>query len=136
MLNIYATRNCLEIPAHNLLTGCVNSVNNKNGLIVISGGISIHESPRQKTYIRTCAPGEDSDQPAHSLFAQPDQNFHWCILNTRGRNVSSCRQRRFQSDCADSCSLVIFFTRRILQECKVSSCEQTKILIRQRECVV
>ena len=33
-----------------------------------------YESPRQKTYLRTCAPIEDSDQSAH---LQYDQNLHW-----------------------------------------------------------
>ena len=32
----------------------------------------------RKTYLRACAPSEDSDQPAHS-----DKNLHWRILDSQ-----------------------------------------------------
>ena len=51
----------------------------------------------QKTYIRSCAPSEDSDQPAHlhSLI----RIFTGCILESQRFKVSSHRERR--SDCAN-----------------------------------
>ena len=39
------------------------------GLFIFRRTVEPH---RQKTYLRTCAPSDDSVQPAHS-----DQNFHW-----------------------------------------------------------
>ena len=50
--------------------------------------------------LRTCAPDEDSDQPAHSrsliwIFAGRLLDSHEC-------NVSSCRQRRYWSDQSES----------------------------------
>ena len=58
------------------------------------------ESQREKTYLRKCAPSEDSDQPAHlcSLI----RIFTVRILDTHGCNVSSCGKRRLWSDCADA----------------------------------
>ena len=54
----------------------------------------------QKRYLRTCAPSEDSDQPAHprSLI----RIFTGRILERQGYNVCSCEQRRLRSDCADA----------------------------------
>ena len=62
--------------------------------------VSITELQRQKTYLRTCAPREDSDQPAHlgsliRIFTERILNSQWC-------NVSLCGQRRLWSDCADA----------------------------------
>ena len=52
----------------------------------------------QKTYLWSCAPGEDSDQPAHS------RSLIWIItgriFDSQGCKVSSCGQRRHWSDCA------------------------------------
>ena len=54
----------------------------------------------QKTYLRTCAPSEDSDQPAHSRSLI--RIFTGRILESQGSNVSSCGQRRLWSDCANA----------------------------------
>ena len=43
---------------------------------------------RQKKRLRTCAPSEDSDQPAHSRSLI--RIFTWCILDSQGCKVSSC----------------------------------------------
>ena len=58
------------------------------------------EPQRQTTSLRTCAPSEDSDQPAHwrSLI----RIFSGCILNRQWCSSSSCGQRRLWSDCADA----------------------------------
>ena len=58
------------------------------------------EPKRQNTYLETCAPSEDSDQPAHSrslirIFTERILDRHRC-------SVSSCGQRRLRSDCADA----------------------------------
>ena len=51
-----------------------------------------------KTYIRTYAPSEDSDQPAHSRSLI--RIFRKCILANQGCKVSSCGQRRLWLGCA------------------------------------
>ena len=45
-----------------------------------------------KMYLRTCAPGEDSDQPAH--LRSPIRILTMCILVSKRYNISSCGQRR------------------------------------------
>ena len=57
------------------------------------------ETQFQKRYLQTCAPSEDSYQPAHSrclvrIFPRHIFNSQWC-------KVYSCRQRRFWSDHVD-----------------------------------
>ena len=47
------------------------------------------ESQHGKTYLRTCAPSEDSDQPAHSRSLI--RIFTERILDSQGCKVSSCR---------------------------------------------
>ena len=59
----------------------------------------ILEPKRPKTHLRTCAPSKDSDQPAH--LRSLTRNFTVRILDSQGCEVSSCRQRRLWSDCAD-----------------------------------
>ena len=54
------------------------------------------EPLRQKTYLRTCAPSEDSDQPAHSRSLI--RIFTWRILDNQGFKVSSCEQRSDYTD--------------------------------------
>ena len=54
----------------------------------------------KKSYLRTCAHSEDSDQTAHSrslirIFAGP-------ISDSQAYKVSSCGQRRLWSDCVDA----------------------------------
>ena len=51
-------------------------------------------------YVWTCAPREDSDQPAHSRSLI--RIFTGCILDSQGCKDSSCGQRRLWSDCADA----------------------------------
>ena len=58
-------------------------------------------------HCRTCAPSEDSDQPAHS-YSLP-RIVTERILDCKGCNVSSCVQRRLSSDCR----LIWVFVRRI-----------------------
>ena len=55
---------------------------------------------RQKTYLRTCAPSKDSDQPAHSRSLI--RIFTRRILDSQGDKVSSCGQQKLWSDCADA----------------------------------
>ena len=50
------------------------------------------EPQRQKTYLWTCAPSEDSDQTAHSRSLI--RIFTGRILDSQGCKVSSCGQRR------------------------------------------
>ena len=54
----------------------------------------------QKTYLRKCAPREDSDQPAHSRSLI--RIFTRRIWDCQGCKVYSCRQRRLWSDCTDA----------------------------------
>ena len=54
---------------------------------------------RQKTYLRTCAPSEASDQTAHSRSLI--RIFTVCTLESQGCKVSSCGQRRLRSNCAN-----------------------------------
>ena len=58
------------------------------------------EPKRQETYPRTCAPSEDSNQPAHSRSLI--RIFSGRIFDLQGCNASSCGQRRLWSDCADA----------------------------------
>ena len=51
-----------------------------------------NEPKRKKTYHRTCAPREDSDQPAHSY--NLIIIFTGLILGSQGGKISSCRERR------------------------------------------
>ena len=60
----------------------------------------INGPQRQKTYIRTSAPSEDSDQTAHSRSLIRIFSGH--ILDSQGCKVSSYRQRRLRSDYADA----------------------------------
>ena len=53
-----------------------------------------------KRYLRTCAPSEDSDQPAHSHSLI--RIFIGCVLHSQGCEVPSCKQRRLWSDCTDA----------------------------------
>ena len=55
---------------------------------------------RQKTYIRTCAPSEDSDQPAHSRSLI--RIFPGHFLDSQLCKVSSCGQRLLKLDCVDT----------------------------------
>ena len=66
-------------------------------LVTVLDYVRVHGQIRQKTYLRTYLPSEDSDQPAHlrSLI----RIFTERILGSQGYKVSSCRQRRFLSDC-------------------------------------
>ena len=50
-----------------------------------------------KTYLRTCAPSEDLDQPAHSRSLI--RIFSGRLLDSQGYKVSSCGQRILWSDC-------------------------------------
>ena len=54
----------------------------------------------QKPCLRTCAPSEDSDQPAHSRSLI--RIFTERILDSQGYTVSSCGQRWLWSNCADA----------------------------------
>ena len=56
------------------------------------------EPQRQKTYLRTCAPSEDSDQPAHSRSLI--RTFTRRILDSQGCKVSSWGRRILWSYCA------------------------------------
>ena len=53
----------------------------------------------QKMYLRTCAPNEYSDQPAHSR--RLIRIFNGRILDSKGCKVSSCRQQCLLSVCVD-----------------------------------
>ena len=65
-----------------------------------SVSLSTYMPLHHKTYLRTCAPSEDSDQPVHSRSLIRIFTGH--ILDREGCKVSSCRQRRLWSDCADA----------------------------------
>ena len=81
--------------------------------------LRINHKQRQQTYLRTCAPSKDSDQPAHlrsliRIFAGRIVDSQWC-------KVSSCGQRRHWLYCADvqadlnvrcTCQKVHFLTLR------------------------
>ena len=56
--------------------------------------------PREKAYLRPCAPSEDSDQPAHS--SSLIRMYILRMLDSQGCKVSSCEQRRLRSDCANA----------------------------------
>ena len=71
-----------------------------NGLMSDLVPLVTYETHRQKTYLRTCAPSEDSDQPAISRSLT--RSFAGRNLVSQGYNVSSCVQRRLLSDCADA----------------------------------
>ena len=55
---------------------------------------------RQKTYLQTCAPSEDTDQPAHTRSLIRIFTGH--SLDNQGCKVSSRGQRRLWSDCANA----------------------------------
>ena len=63
-----------------------------------SAALQRFEPQREKTYLQTCAPNEDSDQPAHprSLI----KIFTGRVLDSQGCEVSWCGQWRLRSDCA------------------------------------
>ena len=54
-----------------------------------------YQTQRQKTYLRTCIPSEDSDQPAHSRSLI--RIFTGSILDSQGCKVCSSGQRRLWS---------------------------------------
>ena len=61
----------------------------------------LFEPQCQKAYLRTCAPCDDSDQPAYArrliwIVTRRDLDSHWC-------KVSSCGQRRLRSNYTDPC---------------------------------
>ena len=62
--------------------------------------IQSNNPQRNKTYILTRAPGDDSDQPAHSRSLI--RNFTGRILDSQGCRLSSYGQRKLWSDCADA----------------------------------
>ena len=53
--------------------------------------IPLNEQQRWETYLRTCAPNEDSDQPAHLLSLIRIST--WRISDSQGCRVFSCGQR-------------------------------------------
>ena len=59
-----------------------------------------NEPYSQKTYLRTCAPSEDSDQPAHSRSLI--RIFTERFLDIKRCQVSLCGQRELWSDWADA----------------------------------
>ena len=63
-------------------------------------GTHTYEPKRPETRLGTCAPSEYSDQPAHSRSLI--RIFTGRILYSQGSTVSSCRQWRLWSDCADA----------------------------------
>ena len=66
----------------------------------IASSRHIIEPHRQNTYIRTHAPSHASDQPEHSRSLI--RIFTERFLESQGWRVSSCRQWRLWSDCADA----------------------------------
>ena len=69
----------------------------RNTSATIDVNVTKHKSQRQKTYLRICAPSEDSDQPAHSRSMIIISTGHF--LHSHGWKVSSCGQQRFWSGC-------------------------------------
>ena len=61
---------------------------------------SSYEPQRQKTYLRSCAPSDDSDQPT-DLWSVI-RIFPGRISDRQRCKVSSSEQRQFWSDCADA----------------------------------
>ena len=59
-----------------------------------------YEPQRQETYLRTCAPSEESDQPAR--MRRLISILFWRILDSQWSKVSSCGQRRLWPDCAQA----------------------------------
>ena len=53
-----------------------------------------------RTYLRTCAPSVDSDQPAHSCSLT--RTFTRRILDNQGGKVSLCGQRRLRSNSSNA----------------------------------
>ena len=64
------------------------------------GHMKINWAACQKTYLQTCAPREDSDQPAHSRSLI--RIFTGRILDSQGCPLSSCGQWRLWSHCTDA----------------------------------
>ena len=62
--------------------------------------IALNEPQSPESYLRACAPSEDSDQPARSR--RLIRIFAGHILDSQGCKVSSCGERRLWFDCADS----------------------------------
>ena len=61
-------------------------IEDKETKIKINSYINKHQ--RQKSYLRTCAPSEDSDQTAH-------RNLHWVhFRDSQGCKIFSCEQVR------------------------------------------
>ena len=79
-----------------------------------------------ENYLRTCAPCEDSDQPAHlrSLI----KIFAVRILDGQECKVSSCGQRRLKSDCADAQSDLNLRWAHISESISFLSLQVTKFI--------
>ena len=61
---------------------------------------SWEEPKRQKPYPQTCAPSEDSDQPAlRAVWSKSSQDAFWIAKDAKS---FSCGQGRLLSDCADA----------------------------------
>ena len=74
----------LQPPARNTMwrSGFASESNYNDNALNCGGSwvSSISKPQRQKTYLRTCAPSEDSDQPAHSRSLI--RIFPWRILDS------------------------------------------------------
>ena len=56
----------------------------------VSGSLVIRAA-KQKTYIWTCAPSEDSDQTKHSRYAESDVSLHFLL-----RKVCPNSQKKYE----------------------------------------
>ena len=70
-------------------------------------------------YLRTCAPSEDSDQPAHS--SGLIMVLTGCILDSQRCKVSPCGQKKLPDQTARMRMLILVFVRRICEKVRFVS---------------
>ena len=89
-VSIFRRGNSVKIEIRSALKGGKNVLNSH----------FTFEPQRQNAYLQTCAPSEDSDQPAHSRSLI--KIFSMRTFDSQGCKVSPCGQRRLWLVCTDA----------------------------------
>ena len=86
--------------------------------------MKIYECQCQKACFQTCVPSEDSDQLR--ICTVWSESFTWCILDSHGCKISSCREWSLWSNCADA-DLILHWAH--MSESAYFSCCSSNVVI-------